>query len=944
MKLNFSDFAVIFEKIESPLEVGTLAELTLALLSKNIPFMNWKEVIDLLEILYSQANDITRQYPLDTAFELGKTIDCDQSDFFEFLSTQISTKFKYASIYFSILDSFISIRKDEITIDSLNPTIIMYLCLFVILKSGKCLNNLETLIPELKEPENIYNFIKTLNSNLHSPIARSILHKYHSIENVRTIICRFLICLIPNCSTNEARLNVNACVSVLQNDFESNIELISILYSSYIDLDPNTAIQSLGNFVSSLSKGWFIFSSPVKYVLIINLVFSILDKLEINIQSFYQFASEHLPEVTDLESSSIALKCLANTFRKIPKLDYEFPPKCRLFDFVIAASEPNNNDVFMCIASLLPIPPICPSEHIPIVTNLILKSKIDISDEMIQMLKSALLIAETPNDIKLLIEPFVEHIKENVPYSLLLSILESLSGQISKPKYSSDHFQIDNINSSQVNESEISDDFISLGIDTSSKLNENNDVSFDDFLSLMSETIGICLPLFEQTHLAVEFILIIMSKLTQKIEIKSKLSLHEAVKYISSTFNSQCLFNVASFLCHNQTMASVTAFIILLQERESEMLHCVHSFVSNLLNSKQPNISLIFEANETLAKAAASLITIDNFDIIKTALKNTKYASSIIDVLKEMLVSKCQELKMILDDPELTNLVDHESVEMQFVKVLTNSHPSDIEKWNEEKKLDFLSILETYINQLPKEQQLKFAHFVSNIQETNCIAKSIHIFSPFFKDNDFMTYFATSLLVLPVLIQTNENNIRALKYIIPISLQNKESLSVIKDYIHYVLLSLLKSSECIQNLKKQYNFEIILKPHLPLIISALLGPTNEEIVELFMLISNEKIEPHPNSFVSIIDICKTLKLDDISPNCIKTLIEKASKGTKTKNLCALVVLSYFCKRNILDEKITRQVLFLSQQLLNYDDQSEEVKTASLICLSCFPLNLLLSAK
>ena len=962
VKLQFSDFSSLFEKVNSPLEAGTLSELVLTAITKGIQIMDWEKILTFLEECFEISNDISKQFPIDACFELGKTLDCEPNEFLNLISSKIQSKYKYSALYFTILDSYVLMHQ-QISIDSFPPLIILSLCLFKAVKTQYIFSSLEKIFPELKSLESILSFVESLDSNKYSPIARSFLTKFNSSKEMKLIICRFLVFLIDGCSQQEAALNCAACVSALQSEFEMNIDLISSLYASYINIEPTSAIQSISSLVASLSKGWFIFSSSVKSISVIKFIYNTLLNLKKNINLFLLFSSEHLPDPSDEESSVFVIKTLAEVFRSFHGINQEFPPKCRLLDFVISVSEPNNPDIFRCMSTLLPIPPTCPSEQIPIVTDLILKTTFVISkaqsiatnltfddnplctmdeyitEEIRLLLRSALMIAETPNDIKLLMEPFVKHINEEIPYSLFLSLLEAISGE------NKNHHQMDetSVDPNNDNNSETID-FVSLEYDASQKLFSNESTatsSYDLFLSLMAETIGICLPIYEKTHVAVQYILMIMCKQTREIDIKIQLSFHEAVKCVSSSFNSQCLMTVAEFLCANQTMASVTAFIILLQERESEMLHYVHQFVQNLLKSKQPNVSLIFEANETLAKAAASLITVEHFDILKAALKNAKYRDAILEVLKEMPVERCEELKMILNDPELKGIVDKNSIEMQFVIILTHGNPSDIKTWSEEKILSFLDLLGKHINKLSKDQQLNFAHFVSSVEETKCISKSVHIFSPFFKDIDFISYFATSPIVLPVLLQVNENNNSALKYFVPISLNSDDILDLLQNVIHIVLYSLLKSSEFTRLLIKQKNLQL-LKPYLPLIVSSLLSPHDASIIQLISLISEHDIITIPSSFVSLMEICDSLEFGNISPNCISTLIKKSQSGIKTRNLCALTISSYLCKCNALDETNYQAILSYIIQVMSTYKENDSAQEALIVCFSCFPLYLFLS--
>lgn len=963
LHLNYNDISSIFNRIETPIEAGTLSELFLTCLLNNIDLMNGdlSKLFGFLENAFELSNKLSIQFVFDAASVLGKKIkekfEENKDTLFDLISERLEAKLQFFALYFTVLDSL----NEKIILEHQN--LLLYLCLFKSLKPGIQLTHLEEMEPRLQSKESILAILQDMNNSAgQAEICRNILNQYYGVPALRDLACTFITYLLPNCGQEAAQTNVDECLLKLQTDFESNIDLMSSLFVSYLEVDLQAALTSFSNFIASQSKGWLFFSAPVKSEHLNNLIFKSLLKItnKTTLMQYLQFASEHLPDpkswTEETENpAQYSLECLAKTFRQFPELNKEFPPKCRLLDFVMSMQAPNNDDVFRCVGVLLAIPPIGQVEYIPFVTKLILNST-KITDELLFMLKSTLAIIETPDDIKLIIEPFIKDLNQrivncqqqnstnlnsayddifqDIHYSILLSILDSLS---------------DFSDSTENEEDSSHSEFTSLHFSIASKLNFNENVDcetlYDSFLDTMAETIGVCIPIYEKTHLAVTFILKIIERITQKVQLKTQLSLSEAVKCISSVFNSQYLMKVASLLCENQTAASVTAFILLLTERECEMLHYVQLFVSNLLNTAEPNLSIIFDANETLAKAAASLITLDNFDLLKKALKTTKHKNAIIEVLKEMLVSKALEIRKMIDDDELKSLVDTNCVEMQFVLVITDGNQSDIKKWDEDKKIAFLSLIEKYASQLLKPQLLKLAQFVSSIEETECISKTMPSFSPYFGDIDFMACFATSLHVLPILLQLNQKNEDILKCIIPISLQNEESLSLSIDYIHLIIYNIFKSEILIGRIRKQRDI-YLLKRFMPLIVSTLKGQFDLTILELLSFISNKNLSAFHapiTSFVSLIQICEKLDfIQDIncmSQNCLQCIFDKAFRGIKNRNLAALVILAFLCNNKVLNSTMYSKVLNRVKEL--YKDPNENVQTAIITCFSCFPLDELM---
>lgn len=416
---EYEEIEPLFSKIESPLEAGSISEVALSALSHGIKIMNCnvKEIVELFESCFILSNEMSNQFPLDAMCILGKLIGIgileknssssssssmiefnisDISEFFTFLSEKLQSKLKFAALYFSMLDSFVYSLNDDnySSLNSLPSKILIYLCLFKSLNPSFKLQYFDSIEPKLKSSETILSIIDNVtNASSNSNVCRSILNKYESVPSIRHILCNFLIRLIPHCNEQDALSNATSCISILQNDFEANIELISSVFAAFIEVDSVMAIQSLTALIQSKSKIWFLFSfsSPINAANITTLVFKILLKIKDkdNAINYLQFASEHLPDQvinrrtnnssssmimtndeldesknknteSDVNCSQFVLKSLATIFRRFPELNHEFPPKCRLFDFVVSVGQhyPDNDDVFRCLSTLLPIPPV----------------------------------------------------------------------------------------------------------------------------------------------------------------------------------------------------------------------------------------------------------------------------------------------------------------------------------------------------------------------------------------------------------------------------------------------------------------------------------------------------------------------------------------------------------------------------------------------------------
>jgi hypothetical protein len=851
--------------------------------------MGWRETIAFLEVCWSLGDDITKPFPIDAAIEFGPAFSgLKPLELIEFLSQNMSQKFGLAPIYCTILNSFLS-EHPEVTVSQIPPNLLLLLCLYFATRSIAGLEVLAARLPVTGDFRSLLEFLDGLNANSVSSRARLLLTKCGLHPKMVKILCQFLIRLTPRCSAGEAAANATACVEILQGNIEENESLLCELFASHVNVDVVAATQTMTTLISSLTKGWFIFASSVKLSAVVAMVFGTLAQIKNNLPEFLQFAAERLPEVSDKELCTKVLGILAAKFAGVKEVWREFPPKCRLFDFVAAVCQPNDDDSFQCLTTLIPIPPIGAAQNFPVLTSLILRSSV-ISTNLRIALKSAMSVAESPLDFQLLIEPFVlRSIESDFCFDVLL---ESLGAMSHDP-------------------------------DISMKLLEQP--SLDAFLLLLARAVGLFLPIFERTYSAILCVLTVLSRLSQRIAIEPRPSLEDVVKCIASMFNSQCLFVTASLLCENLTESAISSFLILFNERESELLHCVQSFVSILLKTNISRATLLFDENETLAKAATAMLTVDHWEIIRDALVKTKFAHSIVKVLTESPLLKRNELRRIVDDVELGEFVKRQRPVFQFVLVVTDGSQMAMTDWNSEERIEFLELVEAFLRELPRETQLQFASCVCMIEEAECIAKSTQIFGGLLHDLEFLSCFATTEKTLPVLL-ANSGDVRA---IVAVAMQNPNVLSLVLPVIHSVLFELLTSQEMLEKLLEQKEVQL-LSGHLATVVSAffITYKIDRMLVGLIEKICDKKISQVPSTYVDIMNLMDSLEFREAAPQAVEGLLERARRG----HMLAVLVLAQLCKIGRCDH--VDMVMGLTRALI--ESEGEDAQAAGFACLCCFP--------
>lgn len=906
-ELEFQEIKKCFHRVSTPLEAGTLAELALALLTSGHQIMTWNDMVMLFEDCFSASNSISEQFVIEASSLLGKHINSSVEDALTFFSHCVYERFKFAQVHFAMLNTYYT--QNSIKISDFPPLLTMHMLLFIKYYpeiAAKLLNNILQVIG------NVDDFLETLDPNVHSVALRAMLDRFGNNEQCRNITFNFIISLTSRCSKQEAGLNVTKVMEIIGGNVEKMIDIVSSIYAAFTYVDYHLALPSLQSVISNQTRGWFLFGSSAKSETSINLVFQTLSKLKSQITPFIQFATDHLPDISNVEQCQEIIKILAQVLRNCAEIQSEFPPKCILFDFVMSLKLPPSDDIYRCTGELIAISPIFQTEHIPYAVNLIL-SATEISDDLMFLLKRTLQIAETPGDIQLLIGPFVQKSTDGIAFKMLLSILEALVGD-----------QHEN------------NDFPSLHVDASSKL-DNFDGNFDRFLSLIAKIIGYYVPIFEKSHIAVEYTLRIMGRLTKKIEVRTHLPLQEAVHCVALSFNSQCILDAAMLFCDNFTIASITSFLILFSERENELLECANVFINKIFMEKPDSAALVFDSNETLAKAATVMLETKHLPILKNVLKTSNFKKQIIDTLLDYVLTKYEMIVQMVEDPEYKDVFDQSLPEVQYALTLCDeSHDVDVSSWTIQQSTKFVELVKNSINSMNPTTQAKFAKQIAKINYEDIAPLCISLFESSFKSQNladvmpFVDPFARSQVMAPVLLRSLPDG-KVFRAALTITLSKPTTLALIFPQIPPVLEWILKHEKIVKVTRKQKDVSL-LKPYLPLIIwkSWCQGQLQEEICQLISAISGTEVVP-PTSFIGLFEMCSQMKFCEPDAECVVNLMKKARHG----DFIALIVLCILATKQLLEKENYKEAQSIASNLLQ--KETEESQITAFLCLSCFPI-------
>lgn len=908
-ELDYQEIKQCFHRVFTPLEAGTLAELALALLAGGHHIMSWTDMVMLFEDCFSASNTISEQFVIDASALLGKHIDAPVSDVLTFFSHCVYERFKFAQVHFSILNTFFN--KNSVKLSDFPPLLTMHMLLFIQYYPDLSQKQLKDICPLVGD---VSSFLTSIDPNQHSIALRSMLKRFGNNEQCRNIIFDFINQLTWRCSKQEASNNVIKVMNIIGNNAEKMSEVISSLYAAFAYVDVHLATQSLQTYTTNQSRGWFLFSSSTKTNSSIRLVFLTLSKLKRHVTPFIQFATEHLPDPSNVEQCTEIISILAKVLKNSQEIQSEFPPKCCLFDFVMSLKYMSNDDIYRCIGELITISPIWQIEHIPFATGIILNAK-EITNDLLFMLKRTLMIAETPSDIQLLIEPFVQKTTDSIYFQLLLSILEALTG-----------------------DEHTNPDFPTLNYNCSSKL-DNINGGFDRFLSLIAKIVGYYIPIFEKSHIAIEYILRIMGRLTKKIEVRTHLPLQEAVHCVAVSFNSQCILDAATLFCENFTIASITAFLILFKERENELLECAQTFIIKIFQERPDSAALVFDSSETLAKAATALLEINHLSLLQNVLKKSTFNKQIIETLLEYVLTKHEMIVKLCEETDITkDLIDIKRPEVQYAFVMHNeNYEIDVDTWDTSKSMKFIELIKSSLEKVTDDIKIRFAKQTARIRDEEVVPLCVAIFEPYFKGenlSEVMPYldpFARSTSMIPFITKSLPDG-KIYRAALTICLSKPTTLPLIFNQIPKVLEWILKHQKIVKVLRKQKDVAM-LKPYLPVIVANSLTQDQllqKEIVYLIHEITGINCPP-PTSFVGLFEICESVKFCDPDPECVVSLMKRSRQG----DFAALIVICFIAHKSLLEKENYNEAQTIANSLLEKD--SEEAQTAAFLCLSCFPI-------
>lgn len=878
----------LFGTVSSLLESAALSELSLSLLNNSHEIVPWTNMMNFLEECIRYSNENTVQFVFDASKVLGMSINDNSNNVFKELDDQITSKFHFAHIYYHILSSYSS--KNNIFVYP--PMLTLRLLL------------LENVFTDIKTGIDV----STLDPSIYSSACRKMLESFSSSGRFSVVLVKILTSITWNCNSKDARQNIDSIIHAYSDTFQKHIDEIAEAFAAYVYVSPQESIQYINSYVLSKSKTWYLFTSSVKSSVSVQLTFSTLTKIKSNFTQFIQFASENLPDPADVSLVEFVVDSLALIFREKNRIEKNFPPKCRLFDFLLTVCYLENDSLYRCIGELISIPPIYHTEHIPVVTNLIKKANV-ISDDLIYMLSRTLEIVDTAEYIVLIIRPFDALDVSSIHFQIFLSILNSFAPR----KYSKIDFPI-------------------IEYDASKHL-DNVASNSEVILALIAELVGIYLPMFAETHLVIEYVLSIMAKLTHKGGVRANLSLQEAVKNISTTFNSQCLVITSGLLCENITVHSVTSFLILFEDRENELLQSVYNFCSNLLDKHIEIYPMLFNSNETLTRAAVSILTTSDvhFKLLKKSLKITPYKQPILNTLIEKNI---ELLVMVISDQSLIKIFDHSLPEVQFALIMSENGKFDIDKLSDDNKVRLIELIE---NNLSKMGHTQLIRSVQASALTN-IEKSINVFESYFYCSDcfqIIEPFVKNLNLLPKLLKVARNK-HLLCTVIAIALKNQNTLPLIDHSLPKVFSWVIRFQKLVILLHKQDNVEL-LKPLLPIVVSNAYDEHEELQKELLTLLSkvvNKNFTP-PMSFANLIEQCEQCEFSEVNPMVIEQMMARLRKG----HLPTLVVLSYLCQEFLIDRDNYNIIIAVIKSRFNESDLN--VQEAVVVSSSCFPFTCFL---
>lgn len=866
IKLDYSQLVPIFSGSYDAIEAVAVEQLLLALAQRDLLPIDWKACLLSLEHIVTGSNDMMLKTVLGFCSFFTSKMIVDKIEEKELIDF-ILERLKNNFSCSSLHFTILSVYYKNRELPEFSDELKFY---FII--QYKIHPNF--LYPELKLVQK--DMIQNIDANKYSQIARS-----NGIHFQSTLypLCRFIIQLTPRCSPTEANLNAIFCCEVYKKTLNRSIPDLSDLFASYNEISCSATTQFMQRFISTLQKGWFIFQSNKKNPVSIKIVWETFHRLTKNHSEYLSFAIGYLPEVSDTRMCKMIINYLADVFRA----DYpiqELPPKCRLLEFVTSHNNKVMDDVYRCIGRLLIIPPFCQDVYLVTVANL-LSSAASSSPDFIYLVECALKIVENDQHLEILISPFLKSLS-STNTSIFEIVLEK--------------------------------------IDSCTKMMAPE---------LMAKVIGLCIPNYEVAQRCIQIAIhIIFRNNVAKLQLNN-FSLNDSVRLIAKNLNTDALFIVSECLCESPTCEAVKAFIILFDERETELLPYLQKFISSL---DEKLALIIFNENETLAKAASIMAP---FGVIKNALLTSSFQTKIINNIIDQIPHNLNVVQQMLNDNDVNKLIDMKSPEVLFA--MTINEPDFYPTLTEENWLKFFDLASAYLEDLDEEKKLKFASIFGD--EKICNEQAVSIFAPYINAKNWKSYllcFSKCTKTFSCVLLLIKDNMKKVKFFIEHAIQNEDALPELLPSLYFVILDLMDNLDFVKKLQKQNNKKA-LEPLLPLLCAAALSEQNEIsqiVAQIISEVREIEIKRPPLTFVSLLDLCDCMKFTELTEECKTVLKLRYNKSDSLQDLSCLIVISHCCEKNIFDI-IDQKTVFEYVKALTRD-ATGSVEAASLTAISCFP--------
>jgi hypothetical protein len=130
----------------------------------------------------------------------------------------------------------------------------------------------------------------------------------------------------------------------------------------------------------------------------------------------------------------------------------------------------------------------------------------------------------------------------------------------------------------------------------------------------------------------------------------------------------------------------------------------------------------------------------------------------------------------------------------------------------------------------------------------------------------------------------------------------------------------------------------LLQPHLPTLVSGLASNCADRDRGVFDLIRKlvpGDLQNPPGSFVELMMFMDSLTFDDISNQCLDSLMKRARKASQTRDFAALVVLAHLSRMGVLDEFQSHFVIDCIKGIM--EDEGEDAQSTVDVCITAVGL-------